>query len=141
VLDAPKPQKQSNPDREQIGGQHYKLQMDDSQQHWNLAVAHNWDYFQAQIIKYVMRWKDKGGIEDLKKAEHFLLKYLDVAGNYQHAKMEMNSNRGDLTIARRAVQDRIKNNGENQWPHPKQAMYEGGPAEEGGADRRYVDQG
>ena len=27
---------------------------------------------EGSVIKYVTRWRDKGGVEDLKKARHFL---------------------------------------------------------------------
>jgi hypothetical protein len=30
------------------------------------------------ITKYVMRWKLKGGMEDLEKAAHFLEKYMEL---------------------------------------------------------------
>lgn len=61
--------------KKQIGGQHYGL---GARQHWDLVVEFGWDYFQGQIIKYVMRHKGKHGIQDLKKAAHFLEKYIEV---------------------------------------------------------------
>jgi hypothetical protein len=36
------------------------------------------DYFQGQITKYICRYRDKGGIQDLKKAQHFLAKYIEL---------------------------------------------------------------
>jgi hypothetical protein len=36
------------------------------------------DFFQYQITKYVSRAKKKNGLEDLKKAQHFLEKYIEV---------------------------------------------------------------
>ncbi len=60
----------------QVGGNHYKKHRI---QHWDVAADQNMDYFQGQITKYVMRWKDKNGIEDLKKAQHILAKYIEVA--------------------------------------------------------------
>jgi hypothetical protein len=48
-------------------------------QHWDLVKIFGWDYFQGQIIKYVMRWRDKNGVQDLEKAEHFLEKYIEDA--------------------------------------------------------------
>jgi hypothetical protein len=134
-------QKQLNPDREQVGGQHYKVN-DNQIQHWNLVIAHDWDYFQAQIIKYVMRWKQKGKIEDLKKAHHFLLKYMDVAGSYMFDSEQPEPNHGDMAIAKRAVEDRLrdaakKSNGGNQWPHPHQSIQEEGA----NPGRGYIDQG
>jgi len=58
----------------QVGGQHYKTPI----QHWDYVVANDLDYFQAQITKYVTRWKKKGGMQDLQKAKHFLDKYIEV---------------------------------------------------------------
>ena len=58
----------------QVGGQHYNSPI----QHWDYVVANDLDYFQAQITKYVTRWKKKNGISDLLKAEHFLMKYIEL---------------------------------------------------------------
>lgn len=59
----------------QVGGNHYKNQ---SIQHWDYVAANDLDYFQGQITKYVSRWKDKNGIQDLEKADHFLKKYMEL---------------------------------------------------------------
>ena len=72
----------SDANRRQEGGRHYEAE--DGLQHWDLAIIHHWDYFQAQIIKYVMRWKHKHAghksrVMDLKKARHFLDKYIENA--------------------------------------------------------------
>jgi len=58
----------------QVGGSHYKSSI----QHWDYVLANDLDYFQAQITKYVTRWKKKNGITDLQKALHFLEKYIEV---------------------------------------------------------------
>ena len=58
----------------QVGGAHYKSSMEV----WDFIAANDLDYFQGSVIKYVARWKKKGGVEDLKKAQHFLDKYLEV---------------------------------------------------------------
>ena len=60
----------------QIGGEHYK--QDSKPQHWDLVVTYDWDYFEGQITKYLMRWRKKGGIQDLEKARHYLDKYIEV---------------------------------------------------------------
>jgi uncharacterized protein DUF3310 len=57
----------------QIGGQHYGLS---KFQHWDMVDLFKLDYFQGQITKYVMRWRDKNGIQDLEKGQHFLEKYI-----------------------------------------------------------------
>ena len=62
----------------QIGGSHYKTQTSDKPQHWDIVAMHNLDYFQGQITKYVMRWKNKNGLQDLQKAQHFLQKYIEL---------------------------------------------------------------
>jgi len=64
----------------QVGGKHYKNAI----QHWDWAASNNLDYFQGCITKYVARWKDKNGVEDLLKAQHYLEKYLEeiAKGNY-----------------------------------------------------------
>lgn len=59
----------------QVGGDHYKGK---KVQHWDFVYMHNLDYFQGQITKYVVRWRDKGGLEDLHKAQHYLEKYLEL---------------------------------------------------------------
>lgn len=59
----------------QIGGRHYKKC---EIQPWDYTIANDLDYFQGSIIKYVTRWKDKGWIEDLYKARHFLDKYIST---------------------------------------------------------------
>jgi hypothetical protein len=62
----------------QVGGTHYKELNSQGLQHWDLVQMFEWDYFQGQIIKYVMRWQKKGGVQDLRKAAHYLEKYIEV---------------------------------------------------------------
>ena len=69
----------------QVGGTHY--QTNDMPQHWDLAIMYQWDFFQYQSTKYVMRWKRKHStpearLEDLKKARHFLDKYIESAEQF-----------------------------------------------------------
>lgn len=60
----------------QEGGRHYK--MPGYEEHWDRAWRLDYDCFQYIITKWVERWKDKGGIEDLKKAQHSITKYIEV---------------------------------------------------------------
>lgn len=53
----------------QVGGSHYK---GFAIQPLEFIVANNLDFLQGNVVKYVVRYKDKGGIEDLKKARHYL---------------------------------------------------------------------
>lgn len=61
----------------QVGGDHYK-QADGGEEHWDRVHRLGLDYFQANITKYVERWKLKNGIEDLHKARHYLDKYIEL---------------------------------------------------------------
>jgi hypothetical protein len=58
----------------QIAGDYYRTPI----QHWDFVVANGLDHFQAAITKYVVRWRRKGGVEDLKKAQHYLAKYMEL---------------------------------------------------------------
>ena len=58
----------------QIGGSHYKGNI----QPWDYIVANNIGYLEGNIIKYISRWKKKGGCEDLYKAQHYLEKLIQL---------------------------------------------------------------
>lgn len=45
---------------------------------WDYAYSHKLDFFEGNIVKYVTRWKDKNGIEDLKKAKQYLDKLIEL---------------------------------------------------------------
>lgn len=53
----------------QEGGNHYKTK---TIQPVEYCMANSIGFMEGSVIKYVTRWRDKGGIEDLKKARHFL---------------------------------------------------------------------
>ena len=59
----------------QVGGEHYKALGIDKQQR-DMVEEFDLDYFQGCITKYLFRWRNKHVIEDLKKAQHFLEKYI-----------------------------------------------------------------
>lgn len=53
----------------QVGGDHYtKHAIQPIEYIW----ANNLGFSEGNVIKYVTRWKDKGGIKDLEKARHHL---------------------------------------------------------------------
>lgn len=72
---------ESEANKDQVGGKHYKGY---AIQPWDYVVANKLDYFQGSIIKYVTRWRDKAGVQDLEKAMHFLQKYIEVERANQH---------------------------------------------------------
>lgn len=53
----------------QVGGDHYlKMKI----QPVEYIVKNNIGYREGSAIKYISRWQHKGGVEDLKKARHYL---------------------------------------------------------------------
>lgn len=68
-----------SPLKQQVGGTHYT---DMQIQPWEVTEA--WltheecrGYYWGTIIKYLGRWPNKGGVEDLKKAAHFLKQLIE----------------------------------------------------------------
>ena len=57
------------------GPGHYK---DKPMQPWDFIVANNLGYLEGNVIKYVSRWRQKGGVEDLRKAKHYIEKLIEV---------------------------------------------------------------
>ena len=60
---------------EQVGGRHY---IEKAIQPWDYIIANKMGYLEGNIIKYVSRYKDKNGLEDLIKAAHYLDKLIEV---------------------------------------------------------------
>jgi len=67
-------------DSSQIGGTHYVAKV---VQPW--AAMESWmspeqfeGYLRGNVIKYVARYSDKGGLQDLQKAEHYLQKLIQL---------------------------------------------------------------
>lgn len=73
----------NDPLETQVGGDHYK---DMKIQPIEYIYANRIPYLEGNIIKYVSRWKSKGGVADLEKARH----YLDILIAFeQHKKYEV----------------------------------------------------
>ena len=60
---------------QQVAGAHYKEKVI---QPWDYIAANALGYFEGNVIKYVSRWRDKGGVEDLRKARHYLDKLIEL---------------------------------------------------------------
>ena len=45
---------------------------------WDYPFTHDLDFFEGNIVKYITRWKDKNGIEDLYKAKQYLDKLIEL---------------------------------------------------------------
>lgn len=60
----------------QVGGNHYKKS---KYEHWDWAVNCGLDYLASAASKYVFRWRDKNGMQDLEKARHYVMKLIEVS--------------------------------------------------------------
>lgn len=83
---------QMSANNRQVGGHHY---LDQPIQPWDAIIAWECGFLDGNVIKYVVRFRDKGGIEDLKKARHYLDKLIETYeqreadyGRYEAVKRE-----------------------------------------------------
>lgn len=60
----------------QVGGVHYRVKKG-GVGHWDYCSAANVPYLESASTKYITRWRDKGGLQDLEKAIHYLEKRVD----------------------------------------------------------------
>jgi hypothetical protein len=65
----------SDANHTQVGGAHYKAL---DIQPWDAIHAWGLCFFAGNVIKYVARHKAKGGVEDLRKARHYLDKLIEI---------------------------------------------------------------
>lgn len=68
---------------QQVGGQHYKKL---AIQPWDYVLANHIGYMEGSVIKYITRWQDKNGLEDLYKCRHFLNKLIEHQEKQQQIK-------------------------------------------------------
>jgi hypothetical protein len=68
---------QDNATKRQVGGTHYK----------GLAIqpvefihANRIGFIEGNAIKYLCRWRDKGGLADLEKAKHYIELLIELEG-------------------------------------------------------------
>lgn len=59
----------------QHGGTHYEGK---AIQPWDYIASNNIGFLDGNAIKYLSRWRERGGIEDLKKAEHYIDKLIEI---------------------------------------------------------------
>jgi hypothetical protein len=53
----------------QVGGDHYKNK---AIQPIEYIMANDLDFCEGNVVKYITRWKDKGGVESLRKIKHYV---------------------------------------------------------------------
>jgi hypothetical protein len=68
----------SEENKTQVAGQHYKKL---AIQPWDYIIQNQIGYMEGSVIKYISRWRDKNGLEDLYKCRHFLNKLIESEEN------------------------------------------------------------
>jgi hypothetical protein len=61
--------------KKQVGGSHYKKY---KIQPVEFIIKNNIGFVEGNIIKYVLRFKEKGGVQDLLKAKHYIELLIDT---------------------------------------------------------------
>ena len=54
---------------EQVGGNHYNSK---TIQPIEYILANGLDFCEGNVVKYISRWKDKNGVEDLEKCRQYI---------------------------------------------------------------------
>lgn len=114
----------------QIGGSHYKKV---KIQPVEYIQANHLNFFEGNVVKYITRWRDKGGIEDLKKVLHYTQMLIefeekaiesnDCSGQCKQVDGEANHNvrAGLPTIHSRRIDD--SQNVQPKWPEQSSRPY------------------
>ena len=61
--------------KKQVGGSHYKKYQI---QPVEFIIKNNIGFVEGNIIKYILRFKEKGGVSDLEKAKHYIELLIDT---------------------------------------------------------------
>jgi hypothetical protein len=73
--------------------EHYDMEI----QPITYIMANGLGFCEGNIVKYVSRYKEKGGIEDLKKARHYLDILIDSMKEYESFRKEYESYKDSLS--------------------------------------------
>lgn len=58
-----------------VGGAHYKQHTYET---WDVIADWGLGYFDGNAVKYLSRWRHKNGVEDLRKARHYIDKLIEM---------------------------------------------------------------
>lgn len=59
----------------QVAGDHYKRHKYET---WDVILDWELGYLDGNAVKYLSRWRLKGGVQDLRKAAHYIQKLIEV---------------------------------------------------------------
>jgi hypothetical protein len=63
---------------QQIGGSHYSK---GEIQPIQYIHANNLGFIEGNVVKYISRWRDKNGIQDLEKIKHYIDLLIELEGD------------------------------------------------------------
>lgn len=59
----------------QVGGKHY-THVD--LQPWDIIDMYQLSFYEGNVLKYLLRYKHKNGLQDLQKAKHYMEKLIEL---------------------------------------------------------------
>lgn len=89
---------------EQVAGTHYTKQ---AIQVWDYITANNIPYLEGNAIKYLSRWREKGGVQDLYKARHYIDKLIELEEQATVEQAAALEKRGADCWARKLAENRL----------------------------------
>ena len=98
----------------QVGGSHYAGEY----QHWDWAIDINLPYLESGATKYISRWRDKGGVQDIQKAIHYMEKALEAfsLGRHQNRSLFCTGYSADHEYARKKTAKFLSSSKEHRTP-------------------------
>ena len=79
--------------KKQIGGSHYKSFLIEP---WTFIQENQLNHFQANVIRYTCRYKNKGGIQDLEKIIHYCEMEIDFMKKKKKKKKQELVSQGEV---------------------------------------------
>ena len=67
----------------QVGGSHYQM---GGIQPIEYIHANNLSFIEGSIVKYISRWRNKNGVEDLEKIKHYIDLLIELEDNVGNRK-------------------------------------------------------
>ena len=114
----------------QVSGDHYKAM---AIQPVEFIHSNGIGYFEGNVIKYVSRWRSKGGIADLEKAKHYIDLLIELENKSNQSDNESNDdgwiewNGGECPVDENAMVEIVMRDLEHEkriagyfsWDHTK----------------------
>lgn len=76
----------------QVGGSHYRTKSG-GVGHWDYCIETNVPYLEGCASKYLTRWRDKNGLQDLEKACHYIERRLEAFHSFKGVLRGANKNK------------------------------------------------